>query len=238
MGLRKGKYIANKTQDAPRSTKDGRVFLGDRESEARHSRLLLLRAGDIEENPGPNHCGWCKDLVKEANYLSCKNCETKFHMKRFCSGLSRNDARTTARDNTLLCFMCARREWLECALCSSKFHNSQKGNKCCDCGNSYHYKCAKVLRSQQGSKDWKCPPCKGEHLSQPQQPGAGNMCHLRRAHQEGSQQEQMRSLQQRRTHQVQRWKETRLALPNVRHEPTTATTSPTAEPRHTPHKQM
>ena len=26
MGLRKGKYIANKTQDAPRSTKDGRVF--------------------------------------------------------------------------------------------------------------------------------------------------------------------------------------------------------------------
>ena len=145
-------------------------FLGDRESEARHSRLLLLRAGDIEENPGPNHCGWCKDLVKEANYLSCKNCETKFHMKRFCSGLSRNDARTTARDNTLLCFMCARREWLECALCSSKFHNSQKGNKCCDCGNSYHYKCAKVLRSQQGSKDWKCPPCKGEHLSQPQQP--------------------------------------------------------------------
>ena len=147
-------------------------FLGDRESEARHSRLLLLRAGDIEENPGPNHCGWCKDLVKEANYLSCKNCETKFHMKRFCSGLSRNDARTTARDNTLLCFMCTRREWLECALCSSKFHSSQKGNKCCDCGNSYHYKCAKVLRSQQGSKDWKCPPppCKGEHLSQPQQP--------------------------------------------------------------------
>ena len=52
-----------------------------------------------------------------------------------------------------------------------------------------------------------------------QQPGAGNMCHLHRAHQEGSQQEQMRSLQQRRTHQVQRWKETRLALPNVRHEP-------------------
>ena len=71
-----------------------------------------------------------------------------------------------------------------------------------------------------------------------QQPGAGNMCHLRRAHQEGSQQEQMRSLQQRRTHQVQRWKETRLALPNVRHEPTIATTSPTAEPRHTPHKKM
>ena len=62
-------------------------FLGDREPEARHSRLLLLRAGDIEETPGPNHCGWCKDLVKEANYLSCKNCETKFHMKRFCSGL-------------------------------------------------------------------------------------------------------------------------------------------------------
>ena len=28
MGLRKGKYIANKTQDAPRSTKDGRVFFG------------------------------------------------------------------------------------------------------------------------------------------------------------------------------------------------------------------
>ena len=50
--------------------------------------------------------------------------------------------------------MCAQREWLECALCSSKFHSSQKGNKCCDCGNSYHYKCAKVLRSQQGSKDW------------------------------------------------------------------------------------
>ena len=170
MGLRKGKYVANKTQDAPRWTKDGRFFLRDRESEARHSRLLLLRAGDMEENPGPNHCGWCKDLVKEANYLSCKNCETKFHMKRFCSGLSRNDARTTGRDNTLLCFMCARREWLECALCSSKFHSSQKGNKCCDCGNSYHYKCAKVLRSQKGSKDWKCPPCKGEHLSQPQQP--------------------------------------------------------------------
>ena len=108
-----------------------------------------------------------KDLVKEANYLSCKNCETKFHTKRFCSGFSRNDARTTARDNTLLCFMCARREWLECALCSSKFYSSQKGNKCCDCGNSYHYKCSKVLRSQQGSKDWKCPPAKESTSANP-----------------------------------------------------------------------
>ena len=185
-----------------------------------------------------DHCGWCNDLVKEANYLSCKNCETKFHMKRFCSGFSRNDARITARDNTLLCFMCARREWLECALSSSKFHSSQKGNKCCDCGNSYHYKCANITTRL---KRLEMPPMQRrapEPTPATQQPGAGNMCHLRRAHQEGSQQEQMRSLQQRRTHQVQRWKETRLALPNVRHELTTATTSPTAEPRHTPHKQM
>ena len=81
-------------------------FLGDRESEARHSRLLLLRAGDIEENPGPNHCGWCKDLVKEANYLSCKNCETKFHMQNFAAD-SQETTQGQQRETTPCSVSCA-----------------------------------------------------------------------------------------------------------------------------------
>ena len=139
-------------------------FLGGRESEARHSRITLVRAGDIEPNPGPGwQCGWCKEPV-QSNHLSCIVCGTKFHKKRFCSGLSRDEARRIEVENSLTCFNCTNRTWRKCGKCAKELRSTLRGATCSRCGKIYHYECAKIPRSQRANlTNWVCE-CEGESI--------------------------------------------------------------------------
>ena len=73
------------------------VFLDADSSEPAHLSQLILLAGDIETNPGPELCGICNKRVT-SNSVKCTWCEKWIHQR--CSGLLKSDIVQMARDTT------------------------------------------------------------------------------------------------------------------------------------------
>ena len=139
-------------------------FLGSRETEALTSRQLLLRAGDVEANPGPAaaKCNWCKDPIA-MKHLSCNKCRAKFHMRRMCSGLTRPAAQEAYANDTLTCVKCEEKDWVKCASCDKGLRKTHPGIKCSMCSQTFHYQCGDVpraLRNREAIREsWSCTPC-------------------------------------------------------------------------------
>ena len=55
---------------------------------ALYLRSLLLRAGDVEVNPGPVYRGCTKTIRRDITPITCSSCSQPYH--RTCSGLTRN----------------------------------------------------------------------------------------------------------------------------------------------------
>uniref|UniRef100_A0A1I8I854 PHD-type domain-containing protein n=1 Tax=Macrostomum lignano TaxID=282301 RepID=A0A1I8I854_9PLAT len=79
-------------------------------SEARHLPTLLLRAGDIELNPGPALCGQreCGRPLRGKS-LHCRICDKYYHLQRDCSGLSRWAANKAIGSTEWRCTSCTNR---------------------------------------------------------------------------------------------------------------------------------
>ena len=59
---------------------------------ALHLRLLLLRAGDVEVNPGPV-CSWCTGIIRVGSHpIICTQCQRLFH--GHCNGLTRDQQKS------------------------------------------------------------------------------------------------------------------------------------------------
>ena len=54
---------------------------------ALYLRSLLLRAGDVEVNPGPVYRGCTKTIRRDITPITCSSCSQPYH--RTCSGLTR-----------------------------------------------------------------------------------------------------------------------------------------------------
>ena len=60
-------------------------------------RMLLLMAGDVERNPGPEACSACKGTVKRTQPpVRCSKCGEKWHLK--CLGVSWSKLKTIKKD--------------------------------------------------------------------------------------------------------------------------------------------
>ena len=139
-----------------------------------HLRQLLLRAGDVEPNPGPR-CGECQlECRRGYQPLSCRSCGVQVHKR--CTGLSRYGADKAAEDGSWRCNRCMRimeqerREarleeeeertggqeatgrvdqhqgQLECKRCKGRFRAGCQPVVCERCGGRVHKKCLGTSR--------------------------------------------------------------------------------------------
>ena len=68
---------------------------------ALYFRSLLLRAGDVEVNPGSVYRRCTKTIRRDITPITCSSCSQPYH--RTCSGLTRNKKRTQG----FICRPCA-----------------------------------------------------------------------------------------------------------------------------------
>ena len=104
-------------------------------------RDLLLKAGDIEENPGPSEqrCQKCAGVIKDrAEFLKCGNCKMKFHKQHKCSGEKRSKVDGMSRRN--------KEKW-KCEYCTGRTTHRENGES--------------ARQDPQGEEKRKCKMCKG-----------------------------------------------------------------------------
>ena len=119
---------------------------------ALHLRSLLLRAGDVEVNPG-SVCRRCtKTIRRDITPITCSSCSQPYH--RTCSGLTRNKKRTQG----FICRPCAGLATStttitqvmgtnkQCCVCNKKMRVNSIAIRCHSCGGISHRKCANVSR--------------------------------------------------------------------------------------------
>ena len=125
------------------------------------SRLLLLRAGDVERNPGPLlACGRCgRPTGQQA--LQCRSCRTAYHQQ--CSGVSRTEAGQQRQANSYRCPRCnpATTAGAVCRRCGKGFRSNQNKLTCASCKSLSHFGCTAITRMErervkQGTKSWFC----------------------------------------------------------------------------------
>ena len=95
-------------------------------------RLELVKAGDVEVNPGPEEeevkCHECEKKLSR-NYLTCSGCSLASHKKEECSGLKHSQS----KDNWM-CKICKPPvERKTCRECGKKETGAQKFLTCIDC---------------------------------------------------------------------------------------------------------
>ena len=76
-------------------------FISRRCTPALHLRSLLLRAGDVEVNPGPVCRGCTETIRRDITPITCSSCSQSYH--KTCSGLTRNKKSTQG----FICRPCA-----------------------------------------------------------------------------------------------------------------------------------
>ena len=128
--------------------------------------LLLQRAGDVEKNPGPQRCGWCQEPLA-ARFLTCGRCDTKFYMRKQCSGLTRTDAVQKWDSNSFVCNEWSSIEWRKCGMCNQTIKVTHKGVTCLSCQVECHWECANIPRSRRTQNPTRtCQECRGEPMEQ------------------------------------------------------------------------
>ena len=131
---------------------------------ALHLRSLLLRAGDIEVNPGPVCRGCTKTIRRDITPITCSSCSQPYH--RTCSGLTRNKKSTQG----FICRPCAVlatatptiKQVMEtnkqCCVCNTKMRINSIAIRCHRFGGISHRKCANVSRYAP-HVNWCCHVC-------------------------------------------------------------------------------
>ena len=131
---------------------------------ALHLRSLLLRAGDVEVNPGPVCRGCTKTIRRDITPIICSSCSQPYH--KSCSGLTRNKKSTQG----FICRPCAGLATStptitqvmgtnkQCCVCRTKMRLNSIAIRCHSCGGISHRKCANVSRYAP-HVDWCCHVC-------------------------------------------------------------------------------
>ena len=132
-------------------------------------RLLLLRAGDVEQNPGPS-CGVCNRPIRSNNRpMQCEQCGQIAH-----AGCTRLTRREIQRAVTYTCGECRgeevqprgsgvqpeREERATCSICNQVLRRGAPAIRCLECMGEVHRACS-GLRRRQEAEGWRCPRCEG-----------------------------------------------------------------------------
>ena len=120
----------------PRS---GSTALVPRPSPYRTLKSKLIRAGDIELNPGPKQpCGECG-----------KTCTAKALRCTMCSGLSRTEVVRFRETDNYQCWRCRPQNPFHlCTKCERSFRIGQNGLKCHSCNLPTHLGCTRLTRNE------------------------------------------------------------------------------------------
>ena len=130
--------------------------------------LLLVRSGDVEENPGPmeseDKCYMCQKKFRTGTKpLDCASCHRKSHKKEECSKSKKGQSKEGWR-----CQECTPQaeetEEAYCRECGKKARKGQKMLECCECKDTVHKQetCSGTSRSRLSSlrnNRWKCKKC-------------------------------------------------------------------------------
>ena len=135
---------------------------------ALYLRSLLLRAGDVEVNPGPVGRGCTRTIRREITTITCSSCSQPYHGT--CSGLTRNKKRTQG----FICRPCAGLATptitqamgtnKQCCGCNTKMRLNSIAIRCHSCGGLSHRKCANVSRYAP-HVNWCCHVCNHNNLT-------------------------------------------------------------------------
>ena len=128
-------------------------------------RLLLLRAGDVERNPGPEICYICQKTLQR-NHFKCEEsgCVAKSHKKRTCSELRKGQTGWRCREHRVVVVV------ETCDHCRKEIPSKASRRVCCvaDCEKICHrgQKCSKIGRyGKSTTQVWKCREHRGEPSS-------------------------------------------------------------------------
>jgi hypothetical protein len=139
----------------------------------KEDRLLLIRAGDIETNPGPTKeknksCADCGGDIRNGNeYLTCTQCDCNFHKKKTCSDVTKHAMKTLDRTEWR-CKECHRENGEEesrnCRECSGAIKRGNLYLECTQCNDVMHkkFECSYLKRSQEEKSNparWRCLRC-------------------------------------------------------------------------------
>ena len=131
----------------------------------RYERIILMRSGDIELNPGPedgvSRCHTCSKNLRAGTFLTCGGCGRTSHKQEKCSNTKKGESKEAWR-----CTDCREAE-REQDLCRECGHRVRQGNtmlKCAGCGDSVHKKeeCSKIKRNRReriNLDKWNCMKC-------------------------------------------------------------------------------
>lgn len=159
-------------------------------------RLLLLRAGDVERNPGPatRACSTCSTTVRaNSSPLVCSRvCGRVCHKQESCSGLTRamqaigtwvchascdgTPAPGVDQQHVMLPTPVANTGPTRvCPACLGKIPNSLAPLTCRLCNRTFHHKCSGLTRAatqaQNASNAWSCVLCCPDHQQRVQPSG-------------------------------------------------------------------
>ena len=98
----RGKEVTPELRRRIKTYQDRTGFLKKRGSKPDYLLIILYRAGDVEQNPGPGNCSVCaKTLRRNITPKVCTQCGGTAHAS--CSGMTRAEAK---RSNTYTCASC------------------------------------------------------------------------------------------------------------------------------------
>ena len=191
-----------KPDHGPKSAREGRPgrwfselggFLGRRVGDpVHHLSIILLRAGDVELNPGPTCAGCQRALARGLNPLVCLECGDRYHLK--CSGLTKHMGVKKRGEDSWKCRRCEgsveqeervqvrlaedgeeeKREEKEvekpgeekCGRCKRRLREAKVIPRCRECRRRFHVTCAEVTRAElEGEVSegrWRCGGCSEE----------------------------------------------------------------------------
>ena len=115
-----------------------------------YCRLLLLRAGDVERNPGPTPpCVVCGGHTTSTTLL-CSICHIPTHNR--CSGLSRTVVERQRQNGSFKCPKCIQSPPVEsCRKCGRQFRLNQSKLLCGMCNLPSHLQCSELSRHERES---------------------------------------------------------------------------------------
>ena len=131
---------------------------------------MILLAGDVERNPGPEEalgtprtCNKCNKVVRNGSHLKCAMCNNVCH-KIKCSGINRTSRTQWVCNNHGLTL--EEQGAKECFICSGRIKVRDDHLKCTRCENTLHKQRGCSQMSSQEVKGlnrstWKCPRCRG-----------------------------------------------------------------------------
>ena len=125
-------------------------------------RDLLLRAGDVERNPGPESCHACTSRLQRKHFdCAVDGCGVKSHMRRKCSGVGKGQTEWRCPEHR------RNEQGEKCDQCGRTFTGSSSPRTCCvdGCKRMCHrgQKCSKIGKyGKSRVLDWTCREHRGE----------------------------------------------------------------------------